>query len=59
LGIFLHERLEPFELKLEAGEVATTSDGSVVMENFGTFSTTVQQLCYTHTLHLTVMKMFY
>lgn len=50
----LQERLETFELKFEADAVATTNDGSTVMQNFGKLSPTIQQLG-----HLAVTKVFY
>jgi hypothetical protein len=55
----LQKILETFELKLETDVVATISEGAVVMKKFGTLSTTIQQLCYSHELHLAVTKVFY
>jgi hypothetical protein len=55
----LQKILETFELKLEADVAATTIEGAVVMEKFGTLSTTIQQLCYSHALHFAVTKVFY
>jgi hypothetical protein len=50
--------LETFELKLE-DVVATTNDGAAVMQTFVKVSPTIQLLCYSHALHLTVTKVFY
>jgi hypothetical protein len=54
----LQERLETFELTLEAGVVATTRDGAMLLEKFGTLSPTIQQLCDNHALHIAVTEVF-
>lgn len=53
------ERLEKFNLNLETDIVAVTSDGAAVMKKFGELSPTLNQLCFSHAIHLAVTDVLY
>lgn len=53
------ERLQNFNLNLETDIVAATNDGAAVMKKFGKLSSIINQLCYSHAIHLAVTDVLY
>ena len=52
-------RLKIFNLNLETDIVAATNDGAAVMIKFGKLSCIINQLCYSHAIHLAVTDVLY
>ncbi|KAF8790867.1 hypothetical protein HNY73_005820 [Argiope bruennichi] len=53
------ERLQNFNLNLETDIVAATNDCAVVMKQFGKLSPIINQLCYSHAIHLAATDVLY
>ncbi|KAF8778539.1 hypothetical protein HNY73_015253 [Argiope bruennichi] len=55
----LSEKLQNFNLNLETDIVAATNDGAVVMKKIGKISPIINQLCFSHAIHLAVTDVLY
>ena len=53
------EKLKTFNLDLSTDIVASTNDGSAVMKKFGHISPAINQLCYSHAIHLAITDILY
>ena len=53
------QRLHIFNLDLATDIVAATNDGAAVMKKFGHLSLIINQLCYSHAIHLAVTDVLY
>lgn len=52
-------RLQIFNLDLTTNIIAATNDGAAVMKKFGQLSIIINQLCYSHAIHLAVTDVLY
>lgn len=55
VGLFLKD----FDLTLEEDIIASCNDGAAVMVKYGKLNSNVQQLCYNHSIHNSVVKVLY
>lgn len=51
--------LNDFDLRLDDDIVASCNDGAAVMVKYGKLNKTLAQLCYNHSIHNSVIKVFY